>query len=85
MKEFYSSLDQLHNGRRITIDLSREGSRYLCRTAVGVSKPSMSQVRGVESVEPGYIGVHLDDPTYEAYVGGRPAMQELYESLSIPN
>src|SRR3954465_6781350 len=40
------------------------GGCFWCLEAV------YDQVKGVEAVESGYIGGHVDDPTYEAVCGG---------------
>ena len=46
------------------------GGCFWCLEAV------FDQVRGVDSVESGYIGGHLDHPTYEAVCGGQTGHAE---------
>ena len=46
------------------------GGCFWCLEAV------FDQVRGVESVEPGYIGGNLDHPSYEAVCGGQTGHAE---------
>jgi peptide-methionine (S)-S-oxide reductase len=46
------------------------GGCFWCLEAV------FDQVRGVESVESGYIGGHLEEPTYEAVCGGQTGHAE---------
>lgn len=49
------------------------GGCFWCLEAV------YDQVIGVNSVESGYIGGTLDNPTYEAVCGGRPSMPRQFE------
>lgn len=44
------------------------GGCFWCLEAV------YDQVKGVQSVESGYIGGQVDAPTYEQVCGGEPAM-----------